>query len=143
MPDEQVQPQYVTVYDGNAIVEGVAQRTQSVTDAQTVSIDAKVDEQTKSLETKIETVGYESSNRTNEQLEDVASRAASSALLMMAETDETDETAAQVVEIDAEQYEQLTVALATSNALSLMSLCMASALVGVMLFKILTRGWQW
>lgn len=142
MPDE-TQQQYLSVYDADSVIEGVAIRTESTTNAQTNEIATKVDEQTQALSTKIETVGYESSNRTNEQLEDVAQRAASSALLMAAQEGEADDTTVQVVSLVPEQYESLMMAARTGNALSLMGLCMTSALVGVVLFQILTRGWHW
>ena len=142
MPDEQ-QTQYVTVYDGSAIVDGVSQRTQATTDAQTVALDNKIDEvteqQTQQLSSKIETTVYESNVRTDEQLQQVAESAAAAALTRSAEQQE----GTTVVVLDSEQYQTLTGSIATSNALALTSVMFSAALVGVCMFQILSRGWQW
>ena len=142
MPDEQ-QTQYVTVYDGSAIVDGVSQRTQATTDAQTVALDNKIDEvteqQTQQLSSKIETTVYESNVRTDEQLQQVAESAAAAALTRSAEQQE----GTTAVVLDSEQYQTLTGSIATSNALALTSVMFSAALVGVCMFQILSRGWQW
>lgn len=141
MPDEQTQ--YVTVYDGSAIVDGVSQRTQATTDAQTIAlngkIDEKVDEQTQQLSSKIETTVYETNVRTDEQLQQVADSAAAAALTKSAEQQE----GTTIVVIDSEQYATITGSIATANALSLTSVMFSAALVGVCMFQILSRGWQW
>ena len=142
MPDEQ-QTQYVTVYDGSAIVDGVSQRTQASTDAQTVALNTKIDDaleqQTQQISSKIETTVYETNNRTDEQLQEVADAAASAALTKSAEQQE----GTTVVVLDSEQYQTLTSSIATSNALALTSVMFSAALVGVFMFQILSRGWQW
>lgn len=139
MPDESQQTTTVVV-PADSVGALVSDIVDVQTDAQTVEINQKLDEQTLALTTQLDTMSYE--HQVN--LETLATDTANATVqaLKDANAQAEGEGTSQVVSIDASQWAFMQDSLRVSNTLAVFSMLVTCLVAGILLFNVFAGGWR-